>query len=315
MIKFLEQVLHIPVSEDKMAITNGLPNYLLSRYAVYQAKFDSFPVLFVYPLVPLGSLHETKTHLGNLRRQMNQPVVLMLEMICARQRKGLIDAGIPFVVKGKQCYLPFLGILLSERCDVQQEVGDAFLPSTQLLLFYYLLKKEKELSCQEATAALGVSAMTITRAVRELEQTDVIKTFKRGVSKFITTNLSRQELFDTVRKRLISPIRTVGYLLRSEVDTTSLCLAGDEALAHYSMLNPPRVSCYATGDGCRWKDRLSDDLVDADKQVEVQIWKYSPNALSKDGFVDPLSLAMCYEQDKDERVNEAVEQMLETCWR
>ncbi len=314
MKKFLGHILHIPITENKTAITDGLPNYLLSRYAVYQAKFDSYSVLFVYPLVPLSSVLEVKAHLGNLQRQMNQPFVLMLERICARQRKGLIDAGIPFAVKDKQCYLPFFGVLLTERCDVQQEVGNAFLPSTQLLLFHYLLKREKELSCQDAAAALGVSAMTITRAVRELEQTEVIKTFKRGVSKFITTNLTRQELFETVRKKLVNPIRTEGYLARSEIDA-SLCLAGDEALAHYSMLNPPSIPCYATGEGSVWKNRLTEDLVDADNQVAVQIWKYSPNALAKDGFVDVLSLAMCYEQDKDERVDEAVEQMLETCWR
>lgn len=313
-MKFLENILHVPVKENKAAITKGLPNYLLSRYTVCQATFGGVTVLFAYPLSDLGSVHEVKTHIGNLRAHMNMPAVLVLERIRARQRKGLIDAGVPFVVQDKQCYLPFFGILLTERCDAAREEVDAFHPSTQLLLFHYLLKREKTLSCKDAIAALGISPMTVTRAVRELEQTGAIKSFKRGVSKFITTDLTRRELFEALRNRLLNPIRTEGYLPRAEIDNT-LCRAGDDALAHYSMLNPPRVPQYATGDGNAWRERLSEELVDAKNQVAVQIWKYSPNVLARNGFVDVLSLAMCYEHDKDERVNEAVEQMLETCWR
>jgi hypothetical protein len=83
----------------------------------------------------------------------------------------------------------------------------------------------------------------------------------------------------------------------------------------YSMLNPPRVNCYATGDSAQWKGQLEDALIDDTEQVELQLWKYDPQILAKGSTVDVLSLAMCFWDDPDERVEEAVEEMLEEYWR
>jgi hypothetical protein len=79
----------------------------------------------------------------------------------------------------------------------------------------------------------------------------------------------------------------------------------------YSMLNPPRINSYATGETTKWKDHLEDTLIDDTEQVELQLWKYDPQILAKDSTVDVLSLAMCFGDDPDERVEEAVEEMLE----
>jgi hypothetical protein len=60
---------------------------------------------------------------------------------------------------------------------------------------------------------------------------------------------------------------------------------------------------------------LEDTLIDDRLLVELQLWKYDPRVLAKDSTVDVLSLAMCYVDDPDERVEEAVEEMLEEYWR
>ena len=36
--------------------------------------------------------------------------------------------------------------------------------------------------------------------------------------------------------------------------------------------------------------------------------------LSKDGMVDPLSLAMSFEEEDDERVQDAIEELLDNLW-
>jgi hypothetical protein len=60
---------------------------------------------------------------------------------------------------------------------------------------------------------------------------------------------------------------------------------------------------------------LEDALIDDTEQVELQLWKYDPQILAKGSTVDVLSLAMCFWDDPDERVEEAVEEMLEEYWR
>ena len=60
---------------------------------------------------------------------------------------------------------------------------------------------------------------------------------------------------------------------------------------------------------------MQDTLMDENGQAVLQIWKYDPSALTDDACVDVLSLAMCYMDDGDERVEEAVEEMLDDFWR
>jgi hypothetical protein len=44
--------------------------------------------------------------------------------------------------------------------------------------------------------------------------------------------------------------------------------------------------------------------------VTVEMWRYDPRKLSKEKMVDGLSLALSLKEDADERVEEAVEEML-----
>ena len=46
-----------------------------------------------------------------------------------------------------------------------------------------------------------------------------------------------------------------------------------------------------------------------------RVMAYNPKKLSGIGTVDPLSLALALENDVDERVEEAVEEMLDQVWR
>ena len=48
---------------------------------------------------------------------------------------------------------------------------------------------------------------------------------------------------------------------------------------------------------------------------KVEMWRYDPQKLSNTKMVDKLSLALSLREDTDERVEEAVEEMLNTLWR
>ena len=50
-------------------------------------------------------------------------------------------------------------------------------------------------------------------------------------------------------------------------------------------------------------------------QVAVEMWRYNPRKLSTRNVVDELSLALALREDADERVEEAVEEMLNELWR
>lgn len=310
---FLKKALHIKIRNDDSAQKYSLPNYLLSRYSVRSAYFDKQRVFLLYPKSELDQVSTIKKHIQKLQGFDKIPVVLVLSRITARQRLGMIEGGIPFIVENKQCYLPFLGTVLTERCGVVAEPVEMLSPSAQMLLFYYIYHNQKELFSNAVVEVLGVSAMTVTRAVRQLEQAGLIRTYKSGVMKIITSDFSREELFENAKVYLSSPIKRTVYVPKNTIDD-SLLVAGDQALSMMSMLNPPRVGCYATSDSIKWK-QYSDSFIDEENQLELQIWKYDPRVLTTEGCVDVLSLAMCYVDDMDERVEEAIEEMLEVYWR
>ena len=42
----------------------------------------------------------------------------------------------------------------------------------------------------------------------------------------------------------------------------------------------------------------------------LEVWKYNPKTLAKDGFVDPLSLYMIFRDSEDERIEMECEKLL-----
>lgn len=313
-MEFLEKALRIKIKSDDEKFQYPLPNYILSRYSVRNATFDNQRVILLYPKVGLGQVSDIRKHIQRIQDLDRIPVVLVLSRLTARQREAFIYGGIPFIVEDRQCYLPFMGTILTERCDVEAKPVEKLLPSAQMLLFYYIYGSRRRLYADEAVKALGFSAMTISRAVRQLEQLGLVKTYKEGVRKVITTEFKQKELFEKAQPYLASPIKKISYLSKSMVDDT-LLLSGDCALSSMSMLNPPRIACYATGDGERWRKHGQTTLLDEGGQVVLQVWKYDPRVLSDGTCVDVLSLAMSYEDDGDERIEAAVNEMLEHFWR
>ena len=81
------------------------------------------------------------------------------------------------------------------------------------------------------------------------------------------------------------------------------------------MLNSPNIKCYATESISQWNDVMTNSLQDSTEQVAVEMWRYDPRKLSTRNIVDELSLALALKKDVDERVEEAVEEMLNELWR
>ncbi len=307
---FLRNVLHMDVRIKEEPVEWLLPNYLAARYTVKAALFNGQEVLLVYPKTEPEQIAVIRKHFAKLWSYKAIPAVLVLQQITARQRQACIDAGISFAVENKQCYLPFMGTVLTEKCNAQEVTEEKLSPSAQLLLLYFLHTRQKELYTNTAVDALGISAMSVTRAVRQLEQLGLIKTHKNGVLKVMSSPFSRRELFEKAREHMISPIKRNVYIPKAQV-TEAMLIAGDQALAQYSMLNPPRLACYATE---KWELPTNQTMVNEDSQAILQIWKYNPMALCDGSCVDVLSLALCYQNDSDERVEEAIEEMLNDYW-
>lgn len=155
--------------------------------------------------------------------------------------------------------------------------------------------------------------MTISRSVKQLEQTGLFYTEKDGVQKVLIAKQQGKALFEQMKTWTINPVRKSIYIPKNQVETNML-KAGYTALAEKSMLNPSPILSYAAESEKAHALESTTQLLDTDRQVQLQLWKYNPHILSANGMVDSLSLALSLADDGDERVEDAVDDMLNDLW-
>ncbi len=309
-MKFISKLFNIEVKETACQVQ--FPNYIRNRYVIRYAYFNDVKTIFLYPKEKVDSINLLATHINNIRKKEKSSVVVVLDRITAREREKYIRMKIPFIVKGKQCYLPFMGAVLTERCDSEIGLIHKLMPSAQVLLFFFIYNKGRDMYIQEAVKSLGFSPMTISRAVDELEYIGLIKSYKEGVQRIISTDLSAEKLFEKAKPYLKNPVKRLQYVYKEKLKD-EFVLAGDSALSKITMINQPVLKCFATKDDSDLRQFKDELLFDKSKQVELQIWNYKPCIYEEMG-IDPLSVATSYMDTYDERIEEAVGDMLNELW-
>ena len=284
-MEYLYKVLGIKATVQR-AEFDHLPNYIAVRYRLQKVSMDGQKVIFLYPKTELEQIEVLKKHIARIQKKENLPVVLVLNELSYRQKEYLLREKIPFIVDGKQIYLPFMSVYLQERCDAEKQPREDLLPSAQLLLLHFIYGGTKELPSSQAAKDLKLTATSISRASRQLEEMGLLQIKKAGVQK----------------------------ILLSE-DPPEVLVSGYSALAEYSMLSAPAVECYATDKISQWKNVMTNRLQDSKTQVAVEMWRYDPRILATGHSVDALSLALTLKDDTDERVEQAVEELLSEVWR
>lgn len=308
---YITQTLGIPVHRSKWEQTAELPFYLTNSYSFENAELGDRRALFLTPVGELGTVGAIKKHIARLGTFCPWPVVLELPALSRQRKNSLIAERIPFVVPGKQLYLPFLGAVLSERNDVEAapEPIDKLLPSAQMLLFAFILGGNEPIHLSEMTKRFHCSAMTMSRAAQQLVQAGLLRRNTQGVQILLSSDLTPRALYHTALPHLISPVRKTMYIDRAELPK-DVFSAGLSALSEQAFINPPFVETWGTVAQEKSFTTKSMLLVDTTKQCAVEFWKYDPRLVSGSLYVDPLSLAASLSDTNDERVEQSVDTLL-----
>jgi DNA-binding MarR family transcriptional regulator len=316
-MNYIAETLGITVATENepWAGARNLQYFLTDAYSIKPVTLGEIRCLLVKPKNNMAAVSAVKKHLQTIAGQAGLPLVLVPETLNAKQRKALIAARIPFVVDGSQLYLPFLGAALQERYANPTKQVETLSPTAQLVLFRYLYQGKRELYANGLAEFFGVSAMQITRAVRQMVALELVATRKDGVQIVITGAENAKPLFDKAKPYLLNPVRK-RFFVDNNALPPNLPLAGETALGEYTMLSAPRVRTYAYN-GKMGDFPASDILVDWETQSQVEVWWYSPTVLSlKDGFADPLSLwAAIKNEEDDPRLEMAKDELLDGIWR
>lgn len=312
-MEYLDKVLGVKVNYEDVEFKH-LPNLIATRYCLQMVSMDEQKMIFLYPKTELEQIEVLKKHIARIQKSENLPVVLVLKELSFRKKEYLIREKIPFIVDGKQIYLPFMAMYLQERCSAERIPREEILPSAQMLLLHFIYGGAQDLSTSQAAKDLELTPTSISRASRQLEEMGLLHIRKVGVQRIMQSEDTSKTLFQKAGDKLLNPVKRTVYIPQKYVGA-DLPESGYSALAEYSMLNAPNVRCYAAERISQWKDVMTNSLQNSQEQVAVEMWRYNPRKLSTRDTVDELSLALALREDEDERVEEAIEEMLNELWR
>jgi hypothetical protein len=319
--KYLHEALGIEPAIRPWAGVSKLPYFLQDAYELYELKIHDLTILLaVNRREKTLGLATVRGQIDKLKNLADRPVVYVTDTLASYERKRLIEQKVPFIVPGNQLYLPDLGIDLREYFRRKpQSPEHALSPATQAMLIKALLNKSTQAIWQPgATAAeFGYTPMTLSRAVNELTTAGIVTLQRTGKERWLHMNRPPAETWHVAKPLLRSPVKRSVWILRTAKlqPERRLPLAGLSALALYSRLAEPAQSVFAVDFG-EWKiltqdglpPPLPEPLVDA---FRLQIWNYTPMPTPDNKAVDPLSLTLSLQNDSDERVQGALEELQE----
>lgn len=286
----------------------ALPLYVAGNYEIDEAIVSNNRFIVMSPIGDLPTLPAMKKHIEKIQKIDDVPVAFYLKNLSDFRRKGMLESNIPFMTE-KQVFLPFIGTLLMEEKN-NALYKEKFMFSTQQLFLMYLYNRQNKLYVANVGKKLPYSAMTLSRAVKQLEASDLFLVYKDGVNKVIESKYDRRELFERAKPFLLDPVRKYGYIEKSRIDE-NMVLASESALAKNSMLNPSKLITYAIDEQKMDINQMGNELVDPNKQIRLELWGYDPKLFSDDNVADGLSVALSLREIVDERIEEAIDECIE----
>lgn len=311
--RYVKQVLGVgvePTGWDKEA---GLPFFLREAYSFSLLRLLGREFLLVVDRqkseTPPASIRK---HMEQLQKWWPDEVIYVREQITAYNRNRLVQNKIPFVVPGNQLYLPMLAMDLRERFLAARPEVKKLSPAAQAAALFAIYEQcalfDEDVTLTEWAQRLGYTKMTMTRAFRELQAIP-------GDGEPDLARLRGKELWERLKPFFRSPVRKRRFYAVQETDMTELVLAGDSALAVYTMMAEPdhRTVCMTVEQWKAFQQQATPVELERSEPgcLEVQLWTYDPNLFARNGAADPLSVCLSYEKNADERVEMALEKMLE----
>jgi len=257
--KYLHDTLGIAATTRPWVGAGKLPYFLQDSFEVYELRARDRSMLLAFSRraksPPLATI---RSRLDKLKALVERPVVYVTDALASYERKRLIEQKVPFLVPGNQLYLPDLGIDLREYFRQQtQAPKHALSPATQAMLIKALLEESTQATWYPTTIAteLGYTAMTVSRAVRELIAAGIATIDRHGSARSLRMDRPPAETWGLAKPLLRSPVKRTVWTHRNPIlpqPERQLPLAGLSALARYSRLAEPALAVYAA-DLEQWK--------------------------------------------------------------
>ncbi len=310
---YLKETLDTNATVKQWPKESVFPIYFRNIYNFYELKILNGSYLLLEPTNRVPLIKDLVKHMKRIQEISDKLSILFLRRVNRQMRKNYVENRIPFIIGDNQMYLPFIGLDLRRTPERIKVAGESFSVATQIAYIALLYDKERGVTAGEFAENFGYSLMTGSRAFNALYDKKLV-TYTIGGETGRTKIYKRIEdpnYFKIGKRFLRNPVKTIVYTKKCP---SGALIAGLEALSKKSMLNPPDLPVRAISlDYFRKLEMetfIREEMTGYEKLIELQIWEYDPRLFTEQNGVDVVSLYATLQEDKDERVELALENLL-----
>ncbi len=300
----------VTIKENEKILQN-LPLRYAGSYRLFTVSMDGTEWMLIQPKMDVR-LNALRHDWQEVQKVSGFPCAFYFLRIGYYTKESLMNEGIPFIVEDRQMFLPFLGMLLSEKESRKLKPVRVISFLTQKLLLLALYEKWRDMTVTKIAAKLNVSKMSVSRCFDEIEYLDIPVLTKAGKSRKIEIGCRKRELWEKICPVMRNPVITKYELVE---DIMLSQKAGITALCEYSMLADNFYPTYGiTKKDLREANLRSFRQASGDDEIGCVVLElgYYIDYMDK-GFQDPLSIWMSLseEEKQEERVAKSIDEMLE----
>lgn len=312
MKEFIEKSLRRPIIlADNAEILKKLPLKFRVNYELFSVYQDNVEWIIAKPKKELR-LNALRYDRSQIEKTADLNCALYFDKLSYYTKEVMLNEGIPFILEGKQVFLPFLGMLLSKRNDRRLVPIHTISFLTQKLILCALYEKWNDMNATKIAEKLGVTKMSVSRCLDEIEYLDIKILDKSGKTRKVSVSEEIKVLWEEIKPILRNPV-IARFQLEKDIRLDKK--AGISALCEFSMLSDNEYPTYAVT-----KSELKETNIKQIRKISVEE-EIGCEVLELGYFIeynekmvqDPLSvmLSLSPQDLADERVQICIEEMLE----
>ena len=309
---FIEKSLRSPITlADNAEILKKLPLKFKGSYELFSVYQDSIEWIIAKPKKELR-LNALRYDRSQIEKVSGLNCALYFNRLSYYTKETMLNEGIPFILEGKQVFLPFLGMLLSEKYNRRLVPVHTISFLTQKLILCALYEKWNDMNATKIAEKLGVTKMSVSRCLDEIEYLDIKILDKSGKTRKVSVCEEIRVLWEEIKPVLRNPV-IARFQLAEDIQLDKK--AGISALCELSMLSDNVYPTYAVT-----KSELKETNIKQIRQISIGE-EIGCEVLELGYFIeyngkmiqDPLSvmLSLSAEDLEDERVQICIDEILE----
>lgn len=316
-LNYLKEIFGTNIKTEYNKFHNSFPMYMEERYKFHFIRLNNENTAYVL----VKPLKKQEVNINNLKKQLRQIYnysesvpIFVFESLRLTQRNILVKNQIPFIQPNNQIYIPKIMINLSQKEIFEKEYAEEFSIAAQVTYIYLLLNDITETNAPRLAMEIPYSKITLNRALSELVSRDLLYTKGNATRKMYRT-IDKEEMWEKGKNYLFNPVAKVFYTDYG-LNHHEMFISNETALTRLgTTLNEAGIGFYATTSE-KIKSMDKDCFINkydivSDEYLVIEQFKYNPGILTTSRYIDIISLYAQLKDSSDERIQIALDELLE----